>query len=67
MNLTGFQLRATKLEWKLALKRPRYYVSSETKPLRGASKRESTVAGREVPRGGIHQWRKAKQGDTTYW
>jgi len=30
MHLIGFLLRATKPEWKSALKRPRYYVSPES-------------------------------------
>ena len=45
-HLIGFLLRATKKEWKLALKRLRYYVSTEA--LFPASKGKYTAAGGDV-------------------
>jgi len=47
MHLVGFQLRSTRLEWKLALKIPRYYVSPESQTS-ARYKWQYTAASREV-------------------
>jgi len=64
MHLIGLQLRATKREWKSA---PKSGIMFVQKPelVHGASKRQYTATGREVQVswGGIHEWRKAVQGD----
>jgi len=65
MHLIGFLLRAIKLEWILALRRPRYYMLKKPKSVHAASERQYSVAGREVQVYwcGIHEWWKAEQGN----
>jgi len=65
IHLIGFQLRATKREWKSALKRRGIVFLQKPKPVRATSKRQYAAASREVqePWIGIHEWLKTKQGD----
>ena len=65
MHLSCFQLCATRWEWKHQWKHRWVLSHQKPKPVRAASERQYIPASREckVPCGGVHEWRKAEQGD----